>query len=650
MVWYICFFTALILLLAALWLWLRRRYGELRYGLILAVLLTASWVSYLPLFLQAYDPWTLLFAPIGNTMRVIALDAFHLDRYDELKALLPQGNQLFRGCYLLLMGLLELLLPILSAVAAYTILLRCYASFRTFLINRRRRPLYVLTGWSDETALLAKSIREAEPRCDLLIADCEEKPKNHPNLQALGCVFHGDGPAELRLRHRGGKDIWFFCIGPDEDKNLNDALALIRAWSAASGEEQKKTHVLLRSSLPDCDTMIDSTAKGALDVRILNESEEAAYGLLQAQPLFRGAREGRICLLLAGFGPVNQSVLRTAVWCGQLSGYRLQIRVCGLDAEADFKAFLNRYPALRAGGRYDVQYTACTDALQLSETLREQGKDATYAVIDCGDDRRNLEQALLLRQQLYRDREDFRHAPPIFLYVRSADKAEMIRGLRTSDSREDRRVSYGLVPFGFREGLYSFEALVNAPLEALARNVHLVYSDIFSDGNLDVAAALEQYNLFEVKKRSNRANAMHIRYKLALLGLDYTDDPRAREVRLEDYLTRERLAALTLSEHDRWMAFLETEGWSEATIPQVEAYRAAGLAPGRHESAILKLHPFICDFNELPARSEALHQKDATIYDELLIARIPEILHDRWGVAGRSWRIVRAQSEAREKR
>ena len=134
---------------------------------------------------------------------------------------------------------------------------------------------------------------------------------------------------------------------------------------------------------------------------------------------------------------------------------------------------------------------------------------------------------------------------------------------------------------------------------------------------------------------------MHIRYKLRMLGLDYTTDPDAEEVRLEDYLTPERLEALTRAEHDRCMAFLESEGWIPASLDEVKAYQASGISAGRHNCPLLKMHPYICPFEELSARSAALGLGDSTTYDRELIHRIPDILHDRWGVSGVYYKIIK---------
>ena len=136
------------------------------------------------------------------------------------------------------------------------------------------------------------------------------------------------------------------------------------------------------------------------------------------------------------------------------------------------------------------------------------------------------------------------------------------------------------------------------------------------------------YNRFEVNKRSNRASALHIRYKLATMGLDYVpaEEADGNDDLLQSKLSEAELLAQMVAEHDRWQAFHESEGWRTATVEQVETYKQAGLSGGTHKCPLLRLHPYICDFSELKTRSEQLGLEDSTVYDRSLIENIPAIL------------------------
>ena len=255
-----------------------------------------------------------------------------------------------------------------------------------------------------------------------------------------------------------------------------------------------------------------------------------------------------------------------------------------------------------------------------------------------------VDKAVKLRRYYYCTDEAFAYAPPIFAYIENEARAAAVAALQTAEAKAERRMSYQIIPFGTAKEIYSFANITQSDVEILSKNVHMVYEDIFSDGPIDVDGALIRYNLFEVNKNSNRANAMHIRYKLLMMGLDYTDDPDAEEVELSEYLTEEFLEQLTYAEHDRWMAFLDTEGWVESTIEQVQKYQASGISRGRHNCPLLKMHPYICPFEELVGRSDSLGLPDSTVYDRELISRIPDILHDKWNIAPKKYKIIKQTS------
>lgn len=250
-----------------------------------------------------------------------------------------------------------------------------------------------------------------------------------------------------------------------------------------------------------------------------------------------------------------------------------------------------------------------------------------------------MNSGITLRRLFYKLSDNYDYSPPIFCYIKDYSKYDIVKNLATAESDSNRRMNYSLIPFGSLSEIYSYEKLVDSDLEKLAKNVHLAYEEIFSNEEINVKEALRRYNLFEVNKRSNRANALHIRYKLNLLDLDYNDNAEQSSVDMKDYYTKDYLAELSVSEHNRWMAFLETEGWIPSTKEQVYLYRNSGISKGRHNCPILKMHPYVCEYEKLKELSLELEGKDTTVYDEELILRIPDILGDKWNVAGKKYKI-----------
>lgn len=640
MIWYITFAAVLLLLLVSARLLFIKRLGSLRFSLVLILLLLCTYLIYIPIFLENYRFIPALFGNLMNMMQVISLDADYLAFYDLITSRIALNA--VAGLYFFVLGLLHALLPVFSIITAYTLLLKLFTNVKITLIDADRRPLYIFSQVNDRSLALAEDIRRAQKKCRIIFTGCTEKENRAETERLLDCVITEDDISRLRITFKANRHTHFFCIADSDDLNLNHALMLIDSLKGKSKEAQQKNHIYLFSHMPDVDVMIDSTEKGFTDIQVINEHELLVYDLLDRYPLYRYAKDDKINVLLCGDGDIMESALRTVLWCGQLDGYELQVNVISQKAgllEAKMRAY---FPSLFSD-RYHICFKTYETDMEFAHAV-ESISLPTYTVVCNSDDIQSVHQSIYLRRAFYKKDSAFSAVPPIFCHVESGDKFDLLRNLRTSETNEARRVSYDLTPFGGIRRVYTYQNLVNSDIESLSRNVHLVYEDIFSDTEIDVAGALERYNLFEVNKRSNRANAMHIRYKLALLGLDYTEDENATEVDLSSYLTEETLSRLTYAEHDRWMAFLETEGWTSASLQEVDTYKRSGISRGRHNCQMLKMHPYICPFEDLKDCSDALGLPDSTVYDRELIVRIPDILHDRWNVSGRKYKIIATDS------
>ena len=374
-------------------------------------------------------------------------------------------------------------------------------------------------------------------------------------------------------------------------------------------------------------------------MQCINEYEMQVYNLLDKYPLMKYGKSG-IHVLLHGLSSMNVVALKAIAWCGQISGYSLRISVVGIDIKKREQDLRLTVPGLFSG-RYDIRFYDCKSEKEIVDTISRECTDINYIIVSDESDNATMEQGILLRRLFYKLDKKFAACPPIFCYIKEPAKFKLIENLTTAESNPKRKMSYSLTPFGSLDEVFTYERLVDSPLEKLAKNVHLAYEEIFSDGDIDVKDALKRYNIFEVNKRSNRANALHIRYKLLLLGLDYTDDPDAKEVVLSDYYTEASIEQMSISEHDRWMAFLETEGWIPSAQDEVEAYRTSGISKGRHNCPILKMHPYICEYEKLEALSMDLEGKNTAVYDTELILKIPDILGNKWNVANKKYKIIK---------
>ena len=86
---------------------------------------------------------------------------------------------------------------------------------------------------------------------------------------------------------------------------------------------------------------------------------------------------------------------------------------------------------------------------------------------------------------------------------------------------------------------------------------------------------------------------------------------------------------------------MRAEGWRSVTAEQVRKFMMTGLND-RHRHSIAKLHPCICDFEELGPLCDEF-DKNLIAYDESFIEKMHYILEDKWGITGERYKIVKRE-------
>lgn len=634
MIWIFCVAISLFFIGLSILVY-KKKQNSLKVVFVFGCIFMAGYVIYIPPFVKTYDVLSGLVGNIIHLLQMATVDADIMEYYDVINAEI--GNPIIAKFYMFILGALHIAVPTVSALTAVTVLFRCFSSMRLFLANAFKKPMFVFSEFNKRSLQLAKSLENI--KCDIVFAGSAEDSFNNENESKIGFIFKEESISELQLRFKKKKNIYFFCISENEDESLSHILRLIEKFSELEEEKQKYIHIYLFSKYEDFSVYIDSANKGLLDIRCVNEYEMLIYNLLDKYPLIKFAKSD-IRILLHGLSQINLIALKTIVWCGQLSGFSMKISVVGIDMEKQIDDLKLNLPGLFSD-RYSISFYNCKSEKEVTDIIKEKCYDANYIIVSEETDNATMNRGVMLRRLFYRMSENFDYCPPIFCYIKDLSKHNIVKNLATAESNEKRKIGYDLIPFGNLSEVYSYKNLIDSDLEKIARNVHLAYEEIFSDGEIDINDAIKRYNVFEVNKRSNVANALHIRYKLNMLGLDYTNDDVSDVVQMKDYYTEDCMKKLAISEHNRWMAFLETEGWSTSTKEDVYLYRKSGISRGRHNCPILKMHPYICEYEKLKDLSLDLEGKDTTVYDEELILRIPDILGDKWKVAGKTFKIIK---------
>ena len=635
MIWLICAIISLILIALSVKFALTKSKGSFRFLWVLIFLFVATYVAYLPGYLYSYSISTAIFGNIVNTLQVITIDADYFQLYEVVHQAIPLD--ILASLYMVMLVIFHILMPIVSALSAATLLLRCFSKIKLYFANRSKKPTYVFSELNERSLKLAKDL--SKTKCNIIFANCDDDSILSKGDDTKNFIYKDESIEELKLTCKNNKQVYFFLLSENEDESLASTLAIIETYSKVTESLQENIHIYHFSKNKDYSIYIDSTNKGSLDIRCINEYEMLIYNLLDKFPLYKYAKND-IHVLLYGLSKINQTALKTIVWCGQVYNHKLKISVVGKDIENQVDELKIAVPGFFEGLHNINFYNTKTETESLT-LVKEKCKDASYVIVSENTDNETMEKGVELRRLFYKVDETFTNCPPIFCYIKDEAKSNVLANLKTAENKEARKMSYSLVPFGNIEEIYTMKYLVDSSLEKIAKNVHLAYEEIFSDGPIDVKEAIKRYNIFEVNKRSNRANALHIRYKLNLLGLDYTEDENATSVDFKKYLTEELLDKLAYSEHDRWLSFLQSEGWTTSSKADVYAYKESGISKGRHNCPILKLHPYICEFEKLKDLSLEIEGKDTTVYDSELIIRIPDILGDKWGVAKTNFKIIK---------
>lgn len=635
--WIICASVAVLLIVIGVGLYLGKRNSNTRSVIALGCIFGATFVAYSPVYFSDYGIIGGLFGNVIHTLRVVTIDADVTEFYDAIRSGI--GSELLTKAYTVMIGALHIALPMLSAVTAFTVLVRYFSTMQIHLAGKRNCPMFIFSEVNERSLHLAKSLEKI--KCDIIFAGSTADSFNGKIENKHSVILKDEEISELTIKNRKGKDIYFFCISEDEDVSLGHTLDLIERYSSASEEEQEHIHIYQFTKHEDFAVFIDSADKESIDVQCINEYEMLVYNLLDKHPLMKYGRSGAH-VLIHGLSDMNVVALKAVAWCGQMSNFSLRISVVGVDMVDRINELRMNTPGLFTD-RYDIRFFDCRTEKEVIDTIRTDCADANYIIVGEKSDNDTMNLGISLRRLFYMMDTDFSACPPIFCYIKEPSKFSLIKDLATAESNPKRKVNYNLTPFGSLEEVYTYETLISSGLENIAKNVHLAYEEIFSDGEINVKEALKRYNIFEVNKRANRGAALHIRYKLNMLGLDYKEivGPEDEELQLRDAYTEEALESMSVAEHNRWMAFLEAEGWLPAEKDEVNAYRNSGISRGRHNCPILKMHPYICEYEKLRDLSVELEGKDTTVYDRELIARIPDILGDKWNVSGKKYKIVR---------
>ena len=477
----------------------------------------------------------------------------------------------FGFLYFIYISILFLITPALS-VGVILIYLEKITNHIKLLLSKRKK-LYVFSEINDKALILLKDIEKKE-NSQIIFTNVNEK--NNTNIKAIKI---NNKTSNIKLNTNS--EITFYMISENEDQNLNETLELIEKY-----KNRDKIKIYVVTNKEEASLILDSMDKGNITVEIINERERTIFNLLNTKPLFINSINKKISILIVGCGNIGKEFLKDSVWCSIMPDYEFEALV--IDENADIiKEKINiEMPELL--NNYNISFLNADIKSTKAINRIKENKNINYILVSLDNDEKNIDTAITLRRLFIRE---FNREPVINLYIENEFKKRQILSLVNEKGNK-----YNINAFGSINDIYSNNNIIDSELEKEAIQIHLSYDKDDKE--------LKRYNLREYNKRSSRANALHIKYKLySILEDKYSNDLIKDLEQFRKIYSKEIEEKLTKNEHDRWNAYTRSIGYIYASVDEVKKYYKD---TNHHIHYLARMHPALVEFNELDNVSKEL--------------------------------------------
>ncbi|MBR2316028.1 MAG: hypothetical protein IKA56_05225 [Clostridia bacterium] len=489
--------------------------------------------------------------------------------------------------YITLFSILFVMAPILTFGFVLSFFQNLSAYKRYF--THYNSNVFIFSELNERSLALAESLYKNNSKDRLFIfTDVFKKEEEQSyelieKAKELGAVcFKKDIVAIDFSFHSKKSELNFFAIGDDQTENLSQALKIVENLKYRDNTKlyvfstQIESEMLLANAFNSND---DDDIK--IKVRRVNEVQSLIMRNLYDngfEKFFESAYDDntgvkKINAVIIGMGQHGTEMIKALSWACQMDGYLAEINSFDLLPNAKEK-FTSECPELMAfSGKLDIageaKYTInihpgidVGDATfdELLQTLPK----TTYAFVALGNDEKNIATSVKLRTLF----ERMGHKPEIQSVVYNSDKKEALKGITNFKGQ-----AYDIDFIGDMRSSYSEEVILGSDVEEEALKRHMKWgreSDFW------------RYNY---NYKSSIASAVHKKMKI-LCGMPGIEkDPKDR--------TEEELWNLRILEHNRWNAYMRSEGYVYGGTVEKE---------GRNDLA--KMHNCLVPFAELPLKEQ----------------------------------------------
>lgn len=411
------------------------------------------------------------------------------------------------------------------------------------------------------------------------------------------------------------------------------ASALIRFFEKGLSSNQAKRFCSAKELLNELNHLETCYLKYGNLLPLVPKDELMSYMVLEKHPLYRyKSDDGDIHVLCLGTGTFVRRMILSMISCGQMIGSHLHIHTVSKETEDAFSsALLEIAPALKTfsnicGSTTQIYVTFHHEQVHdildedICQEILNTHKNAHYILISLGKNRLNAKTAeLYARKLLVANQKQARKTIINYYCAEDAAKHNMPASL-TGNLPE------WLVIDAFTDDLASYTTVQRELGMRTIRLAHM-YDKI---SNPRISLAETERNIAEnaYNQKSSLASALHLKYKLAGIGID---PDSGKENVIPQYLAAlqgNRYGQLLENEHNRWMLNLISEGYQKPTIDELRQFgfeRVGDKFNAAWKSKDLKLHPCLVPCSDDGLKLSASDWDAFNTEDKILSAPFDEL-------------------------
>ena len=449
------------------------------------------------------------------------------------------------------------------------------------------RDVELIYGITDSSLTLGRHIAADKHKAVVFVGRADASQELA--IRQMGALLYSDDvalePQEAFLKRismqNPKRTLHLYALSEDEDSNVKYVVHLLGLLKKADIAPSRTSLVLLgQEERHGGDLQATKDHYGYGEVKAFDHSELTARLLLQKYPLSKvvefddnGLAKADVEVLLVGFGPMGQEVLKKVIANGQFEGSTFHAHIFDPGCGSVDGFYRRRYAAMLQN--YDITFHPHTGrSIQICDFLEEHAKTLTYVVISVGNLKKGSEIAYAIMDFMTKAGREL----PI--YQCCNDSVVCHRSHNESEYAS----------------LHDADILFGGTMDDLAMRINHYYND-------PAGLPRDQWMACDYFSRmSCRASADFLSGYLGRLCEDHSKE-----------LTEEKLENMAKTEHLRWNAFhfsmgyvrMSDETWEERANQFRKEVAMGGVGHIRiSKDAANKQHACLVSWDELDVLSE----------------------------------------------